>query len=287
MAVSKFPMPVFLFSHGTPMMLGEDSNSRVIWEQVGAEARKRGVKRIVIMGAHWVCGGEGVEVNMNPNGKKHPVGGVTDARWLPYKLAADIEGGERVIQMLRDAGIKATPNYKWDWIHDTFSVLIRMFPNHVPPPTVVISCNGFFDPQLHGKVGAALRPLRYEDTLIIGSAGTVHNLYRAHWWELMMYTDNRAMKRPPEDWAMQFRQLMEDAVLNNRGPHLRRALSRLMKHPLFRDAHGTDDHFVANIFAAGAAGALEDLDSKNEKLGEADWELGNLASQQYQLGQWE
>ncbi|KAL4881895.1 aromatic ring-opening dioxygenase family protein [Aspergillus karnatakaensis] len=286
MEAAQEPTPVLLFSHGTPMMLGEESNSRVAWERLGDEARRRGIKRIVIMGAHWVCGGDGVEVNMNTNGKKCPVGGVSDSRWLPYKLNADIDGGERVMRMLNEAGIKATPNYKWDWIHDTFNVLIRMFPRHIPPPTVVVSLNGFFDPQFHGRVGAALRPLRYEDTLIISTAGTVHNLFRAHWWDPMMHLDNRSQKTPPPDWAMEFRQLFEDAVLRNRGPHLRMALTRQMKHPRYREAHGTDEHYLANVFAGGAAGAEEDLDTNNYKLVE-DWEYGNLASTQFQLGDWE
>lgn len=35
------------------MMLGEDSAPGFFWQSVGNEAKKRGVKGIVFMGAHW------------------------------------------------------------------------------------------------------------------------------------------------------------------------------------------------------------------------------------------
>jgi hypothetical protein len=43
------PTPVFFFSHGSTMMLGEDSEPAKIWEAAGTEALRRGVKRIVMM----------------------------------------------------------------------------------------------------------------------------------------------------------------------------------------------------------------------------------------------
>ena len=49
-------------SHGSTMMLGEDSAPGRFWEGVGREAQKRGIKGIVWMGAHWETDGEGFEV---------------------------------------------------------------------------------------------------------------------------------------------------------------------------------------------------------------------------------
>jgi len=45
-----------------------------------------------------------------------------------------------------------------------------------------------------------------------------------------------------------------------------------MKHPQFRDAHGTDDHFMAALFVAGAAGDEEDRGTHGQLKAE-DWEL--------------
>ncbi|KAI0973198.1 LigB subunit of an aromatic-ring-opening dioxygenase LigAB [Xylaria arbuscula] len=282
---TKGPTPVFLFAHGSTMMLGEESETAKIWEDVGNEVLRRDVKRIVIMGAHWDTPGDAVDINMNPNGIKDPVGSVTEARYMPYKMVPDLEGGQRVIDILRAAGINARANTKYDWIHDIFLIIIRMFPRCVPPPVTVVAMNARYDPHFHIKIGAALRPLRFENTLIIGSGGTVHNLYRNHWTHMIMHKDNFAQPAPPGDWALRYRQSVEDAITKNTGPDLRRAVAKMMKHPEYRAAHGTDDHWMATLFAAGAAGSEEDV-GPNIMLGEC-WELVNMCNTQYQLGPWD
>lgn len=47
------PTPVFFFSHGTTMMLGEESQPAEFWKTVGDEAHRRGIKSIVMMGTFF------------------------------------------------------------------------------------------------------------------------------------------------------------------------------------------------------------------------------------------
>lgn len=187
--------------------------------------------------------------------------------------------------MLRSAGLNAAGNPKFDWIHDTFLILIRMFPNGCPP-TTIISMNARFDPHFHMRVGNALRPLRHEGYLIIGSGGAVHNLYRNRWKPMFLYRDNFAQETPPEDWVLEFRQSVEDCITKNQGPRLRRAITRLMKHPQYRDAHATDDHFMAACFVAGASGDWEDEEEEPGRLGAETYELTNMCNSQFTLGSW-
>ncbi|KAL3446284.1 Extradiol ring-cleavage dioxygenase, class III enzyme, subunit B [Aspergillus insuetus] len=106
---------------------------------------------------------------------------VAPKRYANFKLTPDIPLGNQVISMLRKASFDAEPNPTFNFIHDTFLILIRMFPNEKSNiPAVIVSANARFDPYYHIKVGSALRPLRYKNVLIIGSGGTVHNLYRNH-----------------------------------------------------------------------------------------------------------
>ena len=149
-----------------------------------------------------------------------------------------------------------------------------MFPNGCPP-TTIISMNARFDPHFHMKVGSSLRQLRKEGYLLIGTGGAVHNLYRNHWGPMLQYSDNFAQETPPEAWALEFRQAVEDVISNNSGPNLRRAMTRLMKHPQYRDAHATDDHFMAAMFVAGAAGDEEDSGVYGKLYAET-WELTNM-----------
>lgn len=60
----------------------------------------------------------------------------------------------------------------------------------------------------------------------------------------------------------------------------------LMKMPMYREAHATDDHFMAAQFVAGLCGDWEDEGQKVE-LGAEDWELTNMCNSQYTLGEWE
>lgn len=41
--------PVHFFSHGSTMMLGEDSGSARYWERMGDEALQNGVEHVIIM----------------------------------------------------------------------------------------------------------------------------------------------------------------------------------------------------------------------------------------------
>lgn len=266
------------------MMLGEESRSADYWKQCGDEAIKQGVKGIIMMGAHWDVTGDKIQVATNPNPNKSPVAYVHPSKYVDWKLNPDIKTSERCIQMLRDRGIDAERNDKFDWIHDTFLIFIRMFPDaSTCPPCTIVSMNARYDPHMHVKIGATLRPLRQEGYLIIGSGGAVHNLYRNQWTPMLRYRDNFGMIGPPEKWALTFRQSFEDAVTKNSGPELRRAVTRLMKHPQYRDAHATDDHFMSALFVASAIGDEEDVGSIGVLHAE-DWELTNMCNSQFTFG---
>ncbi|KIN09140.1 hypothetical protein OIDMADRAFT_100489 [Oidiodendron maius Zn] len=278
--------PVHFFSHGSTMMLGEESRSATYWKKCGDEALENGVKHIIMMGAHWATVNDEIEVAMNPRPAKNPVAYVHPSKYVDYKLNPDLPMGERCIKLLNGSGFKAKANSTFDWIHDTYLILIRMFPQG-SPPTTIISMNARYDPHYHIRVGSALRPLRFEaeKVLFIGTGGAVHNLYRNNWGQMLLYHDNFGMESPPEAPMLDFRQEFEDAITKNSGPALRRSMAMLMKLPNYRDAHATDDHFMSALFVAGLAGDKEDEGTK-VVLGAEDWELRNMCNSQYTLGSW-
>lgn len=186
--------------------------------------------------------------------------------------------------MLTTEGFNVSENPTFEWIHDTFLILIRMFPDaNLCPPTTIVSMNARYDPHYHIKVGATLRSFRKENYLIIGTGGAVHNLYRNVWQPMVLYRDSLGQETPPETWALDFRQATEDVITRNSGPKLRRAMVRLMKHPQYRAAQATDDHFMPALFCAGAAGDWEDAGTANI-LGAETWELTNMCNSQYTMG---
>ncbi|KAL1897609.1 hypothetical protein Sste5346_003915 [Sporothrix stenoceras] len=277
--------PVHFFAHGSTMMLGEESESADYWKKCGDEALAHSIKGVIMMGAHWAAADDAIEVSMNPKPAKSPVAYVHPSKYQNYDLQPDLPTGQRCVKLLREAGFRARGNPTFDWIHDTYLILIRMFPGGCPPTTIV-SMNPRFDPHYHMRVGLAFRRLRAEGYLLIGSGGTVHNLYRNVWYPMVNYCDNFAQPTPPCDWALGFRQSFEDVINYGGGPRLRLGITRLMKHPQFRDAHATDDHYMAACFVAGAVGAREDEGTRGE-LGAEDWELTNMCNSQFTLGAWD
>ncbi|OJJ47357.1 hypothetical protein ASPZODRAFT_151848 [Penicilliopsis zonata CBS 506.65] len=273
--------PVHFFSHGSTMMLGEESTSASYWKSCGDEALKNGIKGVIVMGAHWDCYGDQIQVSTNAQPGKSPVAYVHPEKYVDYALNPDIPTAQRVISMLAAAGFNASGNESFDWIHDVYLILIRMFPAQCPPTTIV-SLNARYDPHFHLKVGSTLRSLRGEGYLLIGTGGAVHNLYRNRWAPMLRFRDNFAQETPPEAWALEFRQSVEDVLLKTSGPALRRAMTRLMKHPHYRDAHATDDHFMAAMFVAGAAGDAQDEGSR-AVLGAETWELTNMCNSQFTI----
>ncbi|KAJ5211099.1 Extradiol ring-cleavage dioxygenase class III enzyme subunit B [Penicillium cf. griseofulvum] len=277
--------PVHFFSHGSTMMLGEESESADYWKKCGDEALAHGIKGVIMMGAHWGCSGKNrLEVAMNSHPTKSPVAYMHPSKYVDYELVPDLDSGRKCIDLLSDEGFDVHANESLEWIHDTYLILIRMFPGRCPP-TTIISTNVQYDPHFHMRAGAALRPLREQNYLIIGTGGAVHNLYRNVWGPMLRYSDNFAQETPPEKWALDFRQAVEDALANNSGPVLRRAMTRLMKHPHFRDAHATDDHYMAAVFVAGAAGSEADLGTTGRLMAET-WELTNMCNSQFTIGHW-
>ena len=121
--------------------------------------------------------------------------------------------------------------------------------------------------------------------MLVGTGGAVHNLYRNTWSDVVQNRDTLCQESPPAAWALDFRQAVEDVITQTSGPRLRAGAARLMKHPLYREAHASDDHFIPTLFAAGAAGDWEDIGTANI-LGAETWELTHMCNSQYTFGAW-
>ncbi|GLA28413.1 hypothetical protein AnigIFM63326_005989 [Aspergillus niger] len=277
--------PVHLFSHGSPLMIYETTECSKYWRKCGDEARAHNVKGIVMLSSHWATLGDGIEVATNPAPQICPMGIVPSNDYKTYNMTSDLATAQRCIDLLQAEGFNVSGNPQYNWIVDVYTIIQKMFPEGNPPPVTVVSSNARYDPHYHLKIGKTLRQLRKGNYLLIGTGGSVHNLYRNRWGSMVKYRDSLAQEIPPEEWALEFKQSLEDVMTKTSGLQLQRAVTRLMKHPQFRDAHGTDDHFVPAAFVAGAAGDAED-EGCHGVLGAETWELSNMANLQFTFGKW-
>jgi hypothetical protein len=218
--------------------------------------------------------GDRIELATNPDPDKSPVAYIHPDKYANYKLNPDLATTTRCIDMLAREGFNVGGNDTFDWIH-VYLILIRMFPSGCPPDVDLGEC------PLRSSFPYESR--RYSTRVAKGElfvhqdGGAVHNLYRNRWAPMLRFRDNFALESPPEDWAMEFRQAVEDVITKTSGPQLRRAMTRLMKHPRFRDAHA--------LFVAGAAGDAED-ENAPAMMGAESWELTNMCNSQFTLGRW-
>lgn len=137
----------------TVLLLGGQKTRRKK-ELLEDRCSKHRISSIVLQGAHWAAhDSDGIEVSTNAAPAKSPVAYVHPRKYADYALRPDLAGAARCLELLRGAGIAGVrPNDAFDWIHDTYLILIRMFPGGCPPTTIV-SMNPRFDPHYHMRVG--------------------------------------------------------------------------------------------------------------------------------------
>jgi len=109
---------------------------------------------------------------------------------------------------------------------------------------------------------------------------------------MLQYRDNFGFATPPDKWALDFKQefsmrlfVLVVEARKDWWSGLRRRATALMKLPGYRDAHGTDDHFMSALFVAGCVGVGGRGDQG--RVGAEDWELTNMCNSQFTLGRWE
>ncbi|PPJ57637.1 hypothetical protein CBER1_00247 [Cercospora berteroae] len=101
--------PIYFFSHGSTMMLGEITSSADYWKQAGDDALANGIKGVIMMGAHWDATGDRIEVSTNPSPGKSPVAYVHPSKYVNYKLEPDLPTGDRCMKMLKIRRLQRLP----------------------------------------------------------------------------------------------------------------------------------------------------------------------------------
>jgi 4,5-DOPA dioxygenase extradiol len=130
----------------------------------------------------------------------------------------------------------------WGIDHGTWSVLVHAFPD-ASVPVVQLSINAHKDFDYHLELGAKLAPLRERGVLVVASGNVVHNLRAVDW----------TLSDDGYDWAQRFDEAAKSQVLS--APARIPALDR---HPDYRHAVPTPDHFIPLLYFAGLAEAGAD-----------------------------
>jgi len=147
---------------------------------------------------------------------------------------------ERVEQLLSaaDFAVDQDPHRGFD--HGTFVPLVLMYP-HADVPVVMLSMRSTYDPEEHIRVGQALRPLRDEGVLIVGSGMTYHNM-------------SGFGRNGAADVAEKFQSYLVAAITQPDWKVRNDKLIQWESAAGARLAHPREDHLIPLMVVAGAAG---------------------------------
>ena len=169
----------------------------------------------------------------------------------------------RVQELLEAAGIPAAADAGRGYDHGTYAPLAAMYPQ-ADVPVLQLSLKRGYGPREHLAAGRALRALRDEGVLIVGSGLSFHNL-RAF---------GPAARGPSEAFDAWLKETM-DAKPGERTQRL----ERWDTAPAARIAHPQEDHFIPLLVALGAAEEA----SAERVYHERDF-MGGVTASSYRFG---
>lgn len=248
--------PTLFVSHGSPMLAAEPG----LW---GAALRGwaeglRDVKAVVMLSAHWEASGPAGITSAEAPATLHDFGGFPDLLYtLQYPAPGAPALAERVRGLLAEAGLPARLDPERPLDHGAWVPLRSAFPE-ATVPVIQVSLPRPRTPRQVFELGRALRPLREEGVLLMGSGGIVHNLRLLDW----------AGDSEPEPWARAFETWVAERL--ERGEY-DAVMADCAAAPHFEKAVPTSEHFDPLYIALGAA------DGSPASTVHQGWQLGSLS----------
>src|SRR3954452_9291570 len=214
--------PAAFLAHGSPMSaLGGDAHAAAL--QAFGEAH-RAAEAILVVSAHWHKPLPVAVTSWETAPLIHDFGGFPEELYrIEYPAHGDAALAARIDLHLHAAGFPSALDPVRGLDHGAWVPLRLAWPDaHLP---VIQLSLPVAKPRELFAIGEALRPLREEGVLIVGSGGIVHNLRRL---------DIRNKEAPPEPWADIFDEWVAGRVASRqyealfeyrkRGPHVAMAV---------------------------------------------------------------
>jgi 4,5-DOPA dioxygenase extradiol len=232
-------MPVVFVGHGNPMNAIDDNPWSRAFASLGNALPQ--ARAIVAISAHWFTRGTFVTANESPR-TIHDFGGFPKALFeVEYPAKGDVVLARRIAEML-DRGPEAL-SVDWGLDHGTWSVLRRTHPDP-RIPVLQVSIDSTAPWERHLALAKALAPLREQGVLIVASGNITHNLGRVTWGA-------PASAQASTPWAQGFDADIA-AALEQRDHGF---LTRATQSEQGRASHPTLDHYLPQLYAAGATDA--------------------------------
>lgn len=228
--------PALFLSHGSPLFALRPGRIGPRLQALGAALS--GLEAVLVVSPHWQAAELRVGSAAAP-ATLHDFGGFPAPLYqLGYPAPGAPGFARRAIELLRSAGLEAREDPQRGLDHGAWAPLRHLLPA-ANLPVFPLSLPRALDPAGTWQLGAALRPLRDEGVLVVGSGSLTHNLS-----EFGRPIDDPQYATEFADWiAAAVERRDRDALLDyrRRAPHAQRA-------------HPTEEHFLPLLVAAGAGG---------------------------------
>ena len=234
-------VPALFVSHGAPLFAleaGETGPALTRWGQE-LKAQFPGLRGVVVMSPHWMARSPLVMAGAQP-ATWHDFGGFPPALYqLQYPAPGSPALASEVLELLGAAGIAAQGDAARPFDHGAWVPMMHLLPQADVPVVQVALPVGAGPAEVYA-MGAALRSLRSQGVLVVGSGSMTHNL-----------AEFFGGAREPAPYVLEFSRWIEDALARG---DLKALLNYRSQAPHAARAPPTDDHFLPFFFALGAAG---------------------------------
>ncbi|CAB4344760.1 unannotated protein [freshwater metagenome] len=174
-------MPAIFIPHGGGPCFFMDWDPKDEWDKMAnylrniASGLPAQPKAIVMVSAHWIQSEVTVTSAAHPEMIFDYYGFPAHTYELRYPAPGEPALAEKLVHLLKAAGIQARTNETRGYDHGMFIPLLLMFPQaHIP--VIQMSLTQTLNPAEHIAIGQALESLRDEGVLIVGSGMSFHNM---------------------------------------------------------------------------------------------------------------
>ena len=237
-------LPTLFVAHGGgPLpLLGVDKETQTHLKSLQSHVGVK-PKAVLVVSAHWESSPVKVMASPKPGMLFDYYGFPPETYEYKYEAPGDPVLAQQIKELLNGAAIKCDLDATRDFDHGVFVPGLLAYPD-ADIPFVALSLDSSMDPKTHLAIGAALKPLRDQGVLIIGSGMSFHNLKK-------FQMKGRNAGAPLVGQA--FDTALTDALAKSK-PLRDAALLDWTKLPEARLSHPREEHFIPLLVAAGAAG---------------------------------
>ncbi len=231
-------LPALFLSHGSPMIAVSETPASAFLK--GLARQLPVAKAILCVTAHWESESPRLSAAPRP-AMIHDFHGFPEPLYrLNYAAPGSPELAARAAALLTEAGLGAELDESRGFDHGTWVPLQLIYPA-ADIPVVQLSVQPGQATAHHLALGAALRPLRDEGVLIVGSGNITHNLRAFR---------GQPVDSPAEAWAEDFAEWLAAAVEAGR---LEDLLAYRETAPEAARNHPSEEHILPFFVALGAA----------------------------------